>query len=174
MIENPHAMLPIAYRAASRILTNPVMAAEASERAVHKLTLAVLHGAVPERPDAWLRVVAHRSACALLRSDWGRMHAVASEQLATHQAPYRRPQDRGADLVRERLAGYLTLRQQQVLDAAMTCNGTRAAARCCGMQPRDFRRSINQVSRKARELLGGLPATPARDDDPAVQFTIAT
>ena len=71
----------------------------------------------------------------------------------------RGPQDPNAERqqrsswVRERLGTELTPRQRQALDAAMTCNSTRAAARDCGMQPRDFRRSLGSISRRARRLL---------------------
>lgn len=55
--------------------------------------------------------------------------------------------------VRENLQTALTPRQRDALDAAMTCNTTRAAARTCGMQPRDFRRSLGSISRRAKALL---------------------
>jgi DNA-directed RNA polymerase specialized sigma24 family protein len=174
MLENLHDLLPIAYRAAARVVRNPVMAEEASERALHLLTLAMLHGCAPQRPEAWLKVVARRSACALLRSNWARTHAVENDELMACQAPYHRPKPEGASCVREHLAGRLSPRQQAALDAALCCNGTRAAARRCGMQPRDFRRSLGEVSRKARRLLQDEVPPSLYDDDPAVQFGLST
>lgn len=150
---NPHALLPIAYRAAARVVHSPVLAEEASERAVHQLTLAILHGAAPERPEAWLRVVARRSACALLRSDWARTRAMDISELATTQAAWPHAPDHGASWVGEDLLTSLTPRQRDALDAAVRCNTTRAAARTCGMQPRDFRRSLGSITKKARRLL---------------------
>ncbi len=76
MLQDPYSLLPIAYRAACQVVESPVLAAEASERAVHQLTLAVLDGCPPQSPKAWLRVVARRSACALLRSEWARTRSM--------------------------------------------------------------------------------------------------
>lgn len=160
---NPYSLLPIAYRAAVRVVHTPILAEEASERAVHQLTLAILHGAPPERPEAWLRVVARRSACALLRSEWARTRAMDISEIATTQPAWPRPRDHGASWVGEELLMSLTPRQRDALDAAVRCNTTRAAARTCGMQPRDFRRSLGSISRKARRLLALEPGpTPAR------------
>jgi DNA-directed RNA polymerase specialized sigma24 family protein len=158
MLQNPHSFLPIAYRVASRIVSSPLLAEEASERAVHQLTLAMLQGCPPDRPEAWLRVVARRSACALLRSEWARMRPADLAELASAQTPapfvHRR---RRASWVRENLMTSLTPRQRDALDAAISCNTTRAAARTCGMQPRDFRRSLGSISKKARLLLESGP-----------------
>ncbi|MEZ6037836.1 MAG: hypothetical protein R3F29_10175 [Planctomycetota bacterium] len=148
-------MLPVAYRAALQVLRSPVLAEEASERAVHKLTLAMLDGAAPHSPKAWLRVVARRSACALLRSEWARTRCVDLAEVAEPRSTYsagdaRRDRDHW---VRESLSTALTPRQQQALTAAIDCKSTRAAARSCGMQPRDFRRSLGSISRRARQLL---------------------
>jgi len=60
-------------------------------------------------------------------------------------------------LQRSGLRKALTPRQRDALDAAISCNTMRAAARTCGMQPRDFRRSLGSIGRRARALL----------DDPA-------
>ena len=153
MITNPHALLSVAFHAAAAVLKNPLLAEEAGERAVHQLTLAILQGSSPRHPRAWLRMVARRSACALLRSDWGRTTTRRPEDLLTIQAPYRRTSGRGIDFVHERLREQLSPRQQEALSAAMSCNGTRAAARSCHMAPRDFRRQLGAISRKARKLL---------------------
>jgi tagatose-1,6-bisphosphate aldolase non-catalytic subunit AgaZ/GatZ len=45
----------------------------------------------------------------------------------------------------------LTSRQRQALEAAMTCRTTSDAARCCGMQPRDFRRHLLAITNRARK-----------------------
>lgn len=155
MLTNPHALLPVAYRAAARVVKSRLMAEEASERALHMLTLATLNGCPPVHPEAWLRVVARRSACAILRSEWGRVQCMAHEEIQARQAPPHEPRRFLADFVRERLAPSLSPRQRDAIDAALHCNGTRAAARRCGMQPRDFRRSMSSITRKARELLEG-------------------
>jgi hypothetical protein len=173
VIEDPHRLLPIAYRAASRILRSRLLAEEASERALHQLTLAVLQGCPPAHPKAWLRRVARRSACALLRSDWARTRAVETSEIVSHQSPYREPRH-GADFVREHLPDSLTPQLRNVLSAAVSCNGTRAAARSCGLQPRDFRRQLGTISRKARALLAHGGDHDEFADDAAVQFHLAT
>lgn len=155
MLDNPHSLLPVAYRAALQVVRSPLLAEEASERAVHKLTLAMLDGSAPHSPKAWLRVVARRSACALLRSEWARTRCVDLAEVAEPRCSYSagdalRDRDHW---VRESLTTALTPRQQQALSAAIGCNSTRAAARSCGMQPRDFRRSLGSISRRARRLL---------------------
>ncbi|MFK7739561.1 MAG: hypothetical protein AB8H80_04490 [Planctomycetota bacterium] len=149
---DPHSLLPLAYRAATEVVRSPILAEEASERAVHQLALAMLEGDPPDQPKAWLRVVARRSACALLRSGWARTKAM---DLAEVASPYPQQDERQqrSSWVREQLGTELTPRQRQALDAAMSCNTTRAAARNCGMQPRDFRRSLGSISRRARRLL---------------------
>jgi DNA-directed RNA polymerase specialized sigma24 family protein len=172
MLQDPHTLLPIAYRAASRVVRCRLLAEEAGERALHLLTLTVLEGTPPEHPKAWLRTVARRSACALLKSDWARTRGVEHEELAQRQAPYQPPRHAGHDFVRENLGAQLTPRQQSALAAAMACNSTRAAARSCGMQPRDFRRSLQAISRKAKAALGDVPARDAFADDCAVQFRL--
>jgi DNA-directed RNA polymerase specialized sigma24 family protein len=152
MTSDPHSLLPAAYRAASEIVKSPILAEEASERAVHLLTLAILEGIPPKCPVAWLRVVARRSACALLRSEWARTRPMDPEDLAELQAPYAATNSHSS-WVRENLQTALTPRQRDALDAAMTCNTTRAAARSCGMEPRDFRRSLGSITRRAKALL---------------------
>jgi predicted RNA polymerase sigma factor len=76
---DPHSLLPVAYRAALQVVRSPVLAEEASERAIHQLTVAYLEGTPPDSPKAWLRTVARRSACAILRSEWARTRAVDLE-----------------------------------------------------------------------------------------------
>jgi DNA-directed RNA polymerase specialized sigma24 family protein len=158
MIQDLHSLLPIAYRAAAQVVHSRLLAEEAGERALHLLTLSLLQGEPPEHPKAWLRSVARRSACALLKSEWGKTKAVDSTSLQQQQAPYSEPRDASLDRVRETLEQSLPPRQQAALRAAVSCNGTRAAARTCGMQPRDFRRSLTCISRKARHLLSQQPA----------------
>ena len=69
MIQNLHSLLPIAYRAAAQVARSRLLAEEAGERALHLLTLSLIQGDPPEHPKAWLRSVAKRSACALLKSE---------------------------------------------------------------------------------------------------------
>ena len=152
-MDDPKVLLQLAYRAAARVVRSPLLAEEASERAFHLLTLATLGGQPPHHPEAWLRVVARRSACALLRSEWAKTQAVASEEIASHPAPYRDLRPRVGDQVRERVEAALTPRQRDAFRAALTCNTTRSAARDCGMQPRDFRRYLGAISRRARRAL---------------------
>jgi DNA-directed RNA polymerase specialized sigma24 family protein len=165
MIQNPYDLLSIAYRAANRVVQNPVLAEEASERAVHQLTLIMLKGCPPDEPAAWLRCVAKRSACALLRSDWARTRTMDVGDAPS--PPPREPKAPagGTTWVRERLLPTLTSRQQEALDAAIHCNTTRAAARTCQMQPRDFRRSLSSIGRNARKLL-------AMDPDALVDLAV--
>jgi len=145
------------------------MAEEASERAIYQLTVAMLEGSAPQSPKAWLRVVARRSACALLRSEWARQRAMDLTDVEARQPAY--PEQREQSCwVRERLAEALTPRQRQALDAAISCNTTRAAARTCGMEPRDFRRSLGSISRRARKLLDD-EAMPAALRAPSVRRT---
>lgn len=172
MLPDPHALLPVAYRAAARVVRSRLMAEEASERALHLLTLATLKGCPPHQPEAWLRVVAKRSACAILRSEWARIEPLGQEAIQARQAPYREPRRFLGDVVREHLDATLSPRQRDAIDAALQCNGTRAAARQCGMQPRDFRRYLGAISRKARSALAQQAIDDAFADDPAVQFRL--
>jgi DNA-directed RNA polymerase specialized sigma24 family protein len=156
MLQQPHALLQVAYRAALQVVHSPILAEEASERAIHELTVAILQGSPPHSPKAWLRTVARRSACAILRSEWARTKAMdldhVADQPRTSAAP---PAQRG--WVREHLEAALTERQRDAFRAAISCNTTRAAARTCGMEPRDFRRSLSSISRRGRQLLDRHP-----------------
>ena len=160
MLSDPYLLLPIAYRAAVEVLHNPVMAEEASERAIYQLNLAIMEDNPPDSPIAWLRVVARRAACALLRGEWARTKAMDLKDFATQKRRYATSTDTASE-VRETmqttldsgLHDALTPRQREALDAAMSCNTMRAAARTCSMQPRDFRRSLGSISRRARALL---------------------
>lgn len=160
----PEQLLPIAYRSAARVLRRRLLVEEAGERAVHLLLLATLQGLGPTHPKAWVRRVAYRSACALLRSDWSRTRTVDLDEIDATQAPYREPRP-GVDFVREQLGAHLDPHLQPVLQAAVTCNGTRAAARSCGLAPRDFRRRLDTISRRARAMLAhGSPVDEFTDD----------
>lgn len=157
-------LLPIAYRSAARVLRRRLLVEEAGERAVHLLLLATLQGTGPEHPKAWVRRVAYRSACALLRSDWSRTHSADLDEIDANQAPYRQPRP-GVAFVREHLGDHLDPHLKPVLQAAVTCNGTRAAARSCGLAPRDFRRRLDTISRRARAMLQhGSPIDPFADE----------
>lgn len=172
MHDNPHDLLPIAYRAAAAVARSRVLAEEAGERAIHLLTLALLDGSPPDHPKAWLRVVARRSASALLRSEWARTRSIGHDEMQLHQAPYRRPKGAGTQFVRDRVAPYLAPRQRDALEAALTCNTTHAAARSCGMPPRDFRRYLSTICRKARAAFERDPIEDPFGDDAAVQFQL--
>jgi|GEM_PF-2745359 len=154
---DPHSLMPVAYRAASQVVQSPVLAQEASERAIHHLTVALLEGTPPESPEAWLRTVARRSACAILRSEWARTKAVDLAGMAEtpRTAGSRSPAQ--SEWLREHLDAALTPRQREALKAAISCNTTRSAARTCGMEPRDFRRSLRSISQRARQLLARNP-----------------
>ena len=155
----PQQFLQAAYHAAAQVVRCRVLAEEASERALHLLTLAQLQGRPPQHPYAWVRRVAQRAACGLLRSDWGRTRRVDDAVLQAHATAVRTPPRHTLEQLHAALEPALTPRQRQAFAAIRTCNGTRAAARSCGMDPRDFRRSLQAISRKARAL--GL--APAHD-----------
>src|SRR5688572_14373197 len=113
---SPHAdevtgLLRTAQRAASRVLRNPMLAEEAGERAFHQLMIANLAGRAPQNPEAWLRVVARRSACALLRNGWGRIRMLEDEMLARSPGDACRPNWSMAEAVRERIDDVLSPRQ---------------------------------------------------------------
>ena len=171
-MHNPHELLPVAYRAAAAVANSRVLAEEAGERAIHLLTLAMLEGSPPQHPKAWLRVVARRSASALLRSEWARTRTIAYEEMLKQHAPYQRPPGAGTQYVRERVASQLSPRQRDALQAALTCNSTHAAARSCGMPPRDFRRYLGTICRKARHVVQDQPLQDPFCDDPAVLFRL--
>jgi DNA-directed RNA polymerase specialized sigma24 family protein len=170
VLDNPHALLPIAYQAAARVVRSPLLAEEASERALHLLTVACLQGAAPQNPRAWVREVARRSACALLRSGWARTEPLNERDLSRPQR-YRQSEPLG-DWVRECLGCSLSHRQQAAWTAALSSNCVRAAAKSCGMQPRDFRRSLSRIGRKARALLRTRPGGDTFADDVSVQFQL--
>jgi DNA-directed RNA polymerase specialized sigma24 family protein len=173
MMPDPKSLLPLAYKAASRVVRSRILAEEAGERAFHLLTLAMLQGCPPSHPEAWLRVVARRSACAILRSEWARTQAIDFEEVECHEAPFREPRTIGADTVRERLQASLSPRQRDAFEAALSCNTTRAAARRCGMQPRDFRRSLGAISRKAKVSMADRASPDRYADDVGVQFRLS-
>ena len=162
MLFDPEALLPIAYRAASQVVHSPVLAEEASERAVYQLTMACLEGSPPDSPRAWLRTVAKRAACAILRSEWARTKAMDLDGVADCARPAGSRHPQQSEWVREHLAPTLTPRQREAFEAAITHNTTRAAARSCTMEPRDFRRSIAAISRRGRQLLESQPLSGDR------------
>jgi len=174
MIHDPKTMLPIAYHAAAEVVRNQLFAEEAGERAFHQLTLAVLTGHAPAHPKAWLRSVARRTAYALLKSAWGRTKTVANEDLPDRQAPYHQPREVGIEQLRESLGPRLTAPHNQALAAVGQCNGTRAAARSCGMAPRDFRRHLVAITRKARSVMQHDRSNDPFANDPRVLFELDT
>ncbi len=159
---DPVRLLRIAYRAAAAVVRNPVLAEEASEIAVHRLQLALLAGRAPERPEAWVRTVARRTACASLRHFWARVQPFAPDSDDTIAGDRERLGHAAGDRLRAILLAALTPRQRDALDAALSCRSTRDAARTCGMQPRDFRRQLAAIARRARAELDELVADPRR------------
>lgn len=155
-ITDPTRLLHVAYRAAARIVHNQVLAEEAGERAVHRFQLAVMAGQAPDKPEAWVRTVARHSACAILRNGWARTQPIPEESWTAAAHVAEGPGDDApnpvslGDHLRTVLATALTPRQLDALDAALTCRTTRDAARACGMEPRDFRRYLAAISRRAR------------------------
>jgi hypothetical protein len=102
---------------------------------------------------------------ALLKSGWARVRSRRPEDLASVQAPYERSPHSGAEQVRDRLWAELSPRQHEALTAAIQCKGTREAARTCGMAPRDFRRQLDAITRKARRHVhAGTLDAPLWDD----------
>ncbi|MFM1874083.1 MAG: hypothetical protein RL398_3505 [Planctomycetota bacterium] len=152
-------MLPAARRAASRVCKSPLLADEAAERALHQLVLVTLAGRPPQNPTAWLCVVAKRTAIALARRGWGTNTPEDFEPEGREAPPWdpdrsrRRHQE--ADMVREAVAARLSSRQLQGLDAALSHRSLRAAAASCDMRPRDLRRVLGVVTRKAQECIFG-------------------
>lgn len=169
MHHDPDHLLVLARRVAGRIIRNPMLADEAGERAMHRYQLAVLAGEGPDKPEAWIRTVARRSACALLRNSWARMQPLADEstlacrELAESHLP-------SPDALRELLAGALTARQREALEAALTSRTVRDAARICHMEPRDFRRYLAAISRRARKRLDGNGAGIRATWSPSCQY----
>lgn len=174
MIPDHETLLPIAYRAAAQVVRSRTLAEEAGERAFHLLAIATLEGHPPEHPRAWLRRVARRAACALLKSSWARTRTMDAADLQLHPSRYRAPRAVGIDEVRERLSSCLSSRQSQALEAASHCNGTREAARSCGMQPRDFRRQLVAITRKAKAVFAERRLADPFADDPRVLFELDT
>ncbi len=171
-MHDPHHLLPVAYRAASTVARSRILAEEAGERAIHLLTLAVLEGCPPEHPEAWLRTVARRSACALLGSDWARTRSIAHDDLTDWQSAFQPPPSPRHEFVREGIAPLLTGRQREALAAALSANTTRGGARACNMPPRDFRRYLAVISRKAKAALAEAELEDRFADDPNVQFQL--
>jgi DNA-directed RNA polymerase specialized sigma24 family protein len=174
MHSNPHLLLPHAYRAASQVVHNRLIAEEASERAVFLYTLSILNGCPPDHPKAWLRSVARRSALSLLRAGWARTRSVDQGDMNKRQAPFHLPRDADTLFVRERLPASLTPRQKQALAAAVSCPSTRAAARTCTMQPRDFRRYLDAISRKGKRLAEAWRGGDPHANDTAALFHLDT
>ncbi|MEI6129613.1 MAG: hypothetical protein WCR59_06060 [Planctomycetota bacterium] len=159
MKTNPADLLPLAYRTANRIIRNSVLAEEAAERAIHRLTLEILAGKEPRLPAAWIRTATKRSACEVLRNEWSRHRMLdESENLASEVRDSNRESLR--EELRRAMASRLTRRQLQVLEAALAFRNTRDAAEACCMAPRDFRRYLDTISRHARNQLELPSAAP--------------
>ncbi len=119
---------------------------------MHRFQLALLAGQAPDKPEAWVRTVARRSACALLRNGWARMQPIGDDALVVADRDAD-PTRRYVDSLRNVCSHALTRRQHQVLEAALTCRTTRDAARTAAMEPRDFRRYLVAITRRARREL---------------------
>jgi DNA-directed RNA polymerase specialized sigma24 family protein len=148
LTHDPLAVLRLACRAARGVANNRLVAEEAGELAMHRFQLAVIAGRIPERPEAWIRTVARRIACQILRGGWSRTLPLLSEEEVADPGPRRRRFT--GERLRCALRSTLTPRQREALDAALSCRTTREAARTCGMEPRDFRRYLAVISRRAR------------------------
>jgi DNA-directed RNA polymerase specialized sigma24 family protein len=165
-------LLQVAYRAAARVVRNKLLAEEAGERALHRYQLAILSGQIPDRPEAWIRCVATRSACGLLRSGWSRVQPLADAGEVAERPDLPAPPVT-PDELREQLAPWLTRRQRDALEAALTCRSTREAARACQMQPRDFRRYLAAISRAAKARLTPAGTLAPERQDPSKSRTKA-
>src|SRR5262245_50591302 len=117
---DPTRLLHVAYRAAARVVRNRVLAEEAGERAVHRYLLAVIAGHTPDKPEAWVRTVARRSACAILRNGWARVQPIAEDALFVAE-PGVESGPRLADRVRALVGSELTPRQRDALAARRAC-----------------------------------------------------
>ena len=152
MNHDPERLLDLASRITRRILPSQMLAEEAAEQALHSYHLAVIADEVPDQPEAWIRTVARRAACGLLRSQWTWTRRLADETSLPAEERHRTRQHTPEDL-RELLGDALTNRQEEALEAALTNPTMRGAARGCQMQPRDFRRYMEAITRRARKQL---------------------
>ncbi len=148
---DPEPLRRVAYHTAGKFLAQPVLAEEAGDQAMHLLVLQCLAGLAPRCPEAWIRVVAKRVAIGVRRSGWTRTLPLEEDQVAcdvrceSRHARHERLWDVVAD--------GLTPRMRDALWAARTHRLASQAAAACGMEPRDFRRSLRSISRRARRLL---------------------
>ncbi len=148
---DPARLLRIASRAASLVTRNPLVVEEAAERALHQLQLAFLTGTPIDHPEAWLCTVARRSALAMQRNARARTRTIEEKDDVPEPEPNAFPWT--SDRLRCAIRSALTPRQRDALDAALSCRTTREAARTCHMNPRDFRRYLAAISRRARRRL---------------------
>jgi hypothetical protein len=87
-----------------------------------------------------------------MRSGWAKTTPIEAEEDMLLAAECERRQW-SRDRLRAAVRSALTPRQRDALDAALTSRSTREAARSCGMRPRDFRRYLAAISRRARQRL---------------------
>ena len=140
MNHDPERLLDLASRITRRILPSQMLAEEAAEQALHSYHLAVIAGEAPDQPEAWIRTVARRAACGLLRSQWTWTRRLADETSLPAEERHRTRQHTPEDL-------------RELLGDALTNPTMRGAARGCQMQPRDFRRYMEAITRRARKQL---------------------
>ncbi len=159
------ALHRLALDEARRCVRNPLLAEEAAESACFALTVEVLGGRPPRCAAAWLRIVARRTAAGILRKGQSRcltLDGVLLDRLPASRAAQlragglrREAWRRRFKLLHQPLMNRLTPRQNEVLDSVLHSATTRAAARRCGMSARDLRRSMQSISKHAREVMIG-------------------
>ncbi|MEY3160936.1 MAG: hypothetical protein RIT25_927 [Planctomycetota bacterium] len=148
---DPEPLRRLAYHTAGKFLAPPVLAEEAGDQAIHLLVLQCLEGFAPRCPEAWIRVVAKRVAIGVRRSGWTRTLPLEEHLLATD--PFAEAAHTRRDLLWDEVADGLTPRMREALWAARTHRLTCQAAAACGMRPRDFRRSLRSICKRARRVL---------------------
>lgn len=158
---DPESLRRLAYHTAGKFLNPPVLAEEAGEQALHLLVLQCLGGMAPQSPEAWIRVVTKRVAIAVRRSGWTRVLPLDEGELAAE--PHAESAHARRDRMWDEVADRLTPRMREALWAARTHRQTCHAAAACGMHPRDFRRSLQSISKRVRRVLDPRQAQDACD-----------
>jgi DNA-directed RNA polymerase specialized sigma24 family protein len=165
----------VAHAEARRRLFRPLVAEEVAEQALFELVQLHLHGRPPVTPTAWLRGVVRNLAARWLASadarcvpltlgseDADEPQGAAPETMRCSIASHAEDWHRQIRALQPRLERSLTARQLRVLVAVRAGHGLRAAARACGMTPRDFRGAMRRIAAKAKALLGAAVPDAAR------------